>query len=142
MTATAASLNEVFPGIEVIDCDAHYTEPADLWTSRAPASLRSRVPQMRRVNDRDMWFVDGDIPLGPVGFSVIRKNGEKAIGQLFLPQWELIHEALPAPDVLVPAFTRASAERASGRLRGCPVQGALRERGEALRHRALRLTAC
>lgn len=93
MAATAESLNEVFPGIGVIDCDAHYTEPADLWTSRAPASLRSRMPQMRRVDDRDMWFVDEDIPLGPVGFSVIGKGGEKAIGKLFLPQWELIHEA-------------------------------------------------
>ena len=93
MTATADSLNEVFPGIGVIDCDAHYTEPADLWTSRAPASMRSRMPQMRRVDGRDMWFVDDDIPLGPVGLSVVGKNGEKALGKLFLPQWDLLHEA-------------------------------------------------
>jgi predicted TIM-barrel fold metal-dependent hydrolase len=106
MAATAASLNEVFPGIEVIDCDAHYTEPADLWTSRAPASLRSRMPQMRRVDDRDMWFVDNDIPLGPVGFSVIRKSGEKAIGELFLPQWELIHEASYDPSARLEVLNR------------------------------------
>jgi predicted TIM-barrel fold metal-dependent hydrolase len=93
MAATAQTLNEVFPGIGVIDCDAHYTEPADLWTSRAPASLRSRMPQMRRVDDRDMWFVDDDIPLGPVGLSIIRKSGDKALGQLFLPRWDLIHTA-------------------------------------------------
>ncbi|MEE8043132.1 MAG: amidohydrolase family protein, partial [Pseudomonadales bacterium] len=106
MAATAASLNEVFTGIEVIDCDAHYTEPADLWTSRAPASLRSRMPQMRRVDDRDMWFVDNDIPLGPVGLSVIRKSGEKAIGELFLPQWELIHEASYDPSARLEVLNR------------------------------------
>ena len=86
-------LKEVFPGIGIIDCDAHYTEPPDLWLSRGPASLRSRLPTMRRVDGRDMWFVDGDIPLGPVGISVIGKGLQKIYGQLYLPSLDLIDAA-------------------------------------------------
>ena len=31
-------------GVPVIDIDSHYTEPPDLWTSRAPAAHKERVP--------------------------------------------------------------------------------------------------
>ncbi len=45
-------------GYTIIDADTHVTESADLWTSRAPASMRDRVPHM--VNDPDgsqKWVV-------------------------------------------------------------------------------------
>ncbi len=32
--------------IKVVDIDSHYTEPPDLWTSRAPAKYREAVPQI------------------------------------------------------------------------------------------------
>ena len=83
----------VFPGISVIDCDAHITEPADHWTTRGPASMRSRLPTMREVDGRHMWFVDGDIPLGTVGLSVIGTDGVKLHGKFTLPTIELMHEA-------------------------------------------------
>ena len=31
-------------GYTIIDADTHVTETPDLWTSRAPASMRDRVP--------------------------------------------------------------------------------------------------
>ena len=31
-------------GIPVIDIDSHYTEPPDLWTSRAPAKYKDCRP--------------------------------------------------------------------------------------------------
>ncbi len=44
---------------KVIDADTHYTEPYDLWTSRAPKGYEERV---LRVEDRSgvpTWVVDG-----------------------------------------------------------------------------------
>ena len=46
----------------VIDVDSHWTEPADLWTSRAPASLRDRTLRVERnAEGVDQWLIeDGD----------------------------------------------------------------------------------
>ena len=41
-----------FPGIQIIDTDTHWSEPHDLWTSRAPAKYKDLVPQMRTHNGR------------------------------------------------------------------------------------------
>ena len=32
--------------LKVIDADTHFIEVGDLWTSRAPAALRDRVPHV------------------------------------------------------------------------------------------------
>ena len=32
----------------VIDADSHWTEPSDLWTSRAPARLRDQALRVER----------------------------------------------------------------------------------------------
>jgi predicted TIM-barrel fold metal-dependent hydrolase len=45
--------------VRVVDADTHYTEPPDLWTSRAPAQYKDRV---LHIEDRDgvpTWIVDG-----------------------------------------------------------------------------------
>jgi predicted TIM-barrel fold metal-dependent hydrolase len=39
----------------VISVDDHVMEPPDLWTSRAPESIRDRVPRLDRVPDRYTW---------------------------------------------------------------------------------------
>ncbi|MFT7650632.1 MAG: hypothetical protein ACI8Y4_005406, partial [Candidatus Poriferisodalaceae bacterium] len=41
-----AMLEELLDGLSIIDTDTHWSEPYDLWTSRAPAKYRDRVPQM------------------------------------------------------------------------------------------------
>jgi predicted TIM-barrel fold metal-dependent hydrolase len=87
------NLNEVYPGIGVIDCDTHYTEPANLWQSRAPARLKDRLPQMRRVDGRDTWFVDDNVNLGTIGLSIIDRHGEKVKGIFTLPEIEMMNEA-------------------------------------------------
>ena len=33
-------------GFKIIDADTHYTEPYDLWTSRAPKGYENRVFHM------------------------------------------------------------------------------------------------
>ena len=86
-------------GVPVIDIDSHYTEPPDLWTSRAPASYKERVPQVvRDENGRARWVVDGDIDFGPLGFTVVKKDGEKAYGMISLPDFEDMSDAASYPE--------------------------------------------
>jgi predicted TIM-barrel fold metal-dependent hydrolase len=67
-------------GLLIVDSDTHLTEPWDLWTSRAPAALVDRVPQVRAVDDKLRWVVD-DLPLGPAGaVCVVDPTGIKHLG--------------------------------------------------------------
>lgn len=50
--------------IKVVDVDAHYSEPEDLWTKRAPARFKDRVPQIGKVNGQISWVIDGNHPIG------------------------------------------------------------------------------
>ena len=78
--------------IPIIDCDSHWTEPPDLWTSRAPRALRDRMPRVEEINGVQLWRV-GDVQLGPIGLSVVQPNGKKVLGRLFLPHQSGIHAA-------------------------------------------------
>jgi predicted TIM-barrel fold metal-dependent hydrolase len=73
----------------LIDIDAHYTEPPDLWLSRAPASLREVVPRVVKTREgHDTWIVGRDTPLSPPGFCVIRADGSKAVGTFSLARFD------------------------------------------------------
>jgi predicted TIM-barrel fold metal-dependent hydrolase len=65
--------------LKVIDADTHYTEPHDLWTSRAPAKWRDRVPQVKELNGVMSWVIDGDKSIGTGAHpnSAILKDGSK-----------------------------------------------------------------
>lgn len=87
--------NGLFDGIKVIDTDTHLTEPHDLWTARAPAAYRDRVPQVKTVDGRRQWFVAGDVALAPAApASVVRKDRSKASGVDFF-RWQIedVHPA-------------------------------------------------
>ncbi len=81
--------------IQIIDTDAHISEPFDLWTSRAPASWKDRLPRVREVDGTRHWFVDTDVDLGPVNpASVVDKSGTKSKGmEWFGWKHEDAHEA-------------------------------------------------
>ena len=69
-----------FAGLKLIDADSHWTEPLDLWTSRAPAAYKDRVPQVREdpSDGERYWFIDGDQKLTKDNsISFVRKNGDK-----------------------------------------------------------------
>jgi predicted TIM-barrel fold metal-dependent hydrolase len=57
----------------VIDCDAHITEPGDLWTSRLPARWRDRAPHIVRDPDSgwDLWQVGDERAFLPVGHTAV-----------------------------------------------------------------------
>ncbi len=71
----------------VVDADSHWSEPADLFTSRAPAQYRDRVPHVESVNGEPTWVFDGT----PVGrFSaggVIARDGSKESSYHALFEW-------------------------------------------------------
>ena len=80
-TAERAADADVVKGIKVIDIDSHLSEPLDLWTSRATPKYRDRVPQMRMLDGKRVWTIDGNRSMG-VGSaaSVIYRDGSKAAG--------------------------------------------------------------
>ena len=65
--------------LKVIDADTHLTEPHDLWTSRAPAKWRDRVPQVKMLDGQMSWVIDGDKSIGTGAHpnSAILKDGTK-----------------------------------------------------------------
>ena len=87
----SGGLDPMFEGIKIIDTDTHITEAPDLFTSRAPAALKDKVPYLKRCDDGvDRWFV-GDRNFGSVGGNVIRKDNNKLLGRLSFPTLEEAH---------------------------------------------------
>ena len=85
-------------GVPVIDVDSHYTEPAELWTSRAPAKYRDVVPHVEEdAKGRSHWVIGDGINLGPLGYTVIRKDGSKEYGVLGLTSFEEMSRAATEP---------------------------------------------
>ena len=80
-TGTAAA---DLDGIHVVDADTHLTEPHDLWTSRAPKAWLDRVPQVREVDGRPMWTIDGKVFGMAVGAAVVLPDGSKSLGTDFM----------------------------------------------------------
>ena len=57
-------------GYTIIDVDTHVTETPDLWTSRAPASIRDLVPRIETNKDgRLSWIVGGTPMLATPGLT-------------------------------------------------------------------------
>ncbi len=63
-------------GYTIIDADTHVTETPDLWTSRAPANMRDRVPHV--ITGRDgtqRWLIGNGRPLANVGMTATAGRG-------------------------------------------------------------------
>ncbi len=64
-------------GLRVIDADTHFTEPYDLWTSRAPAAYKDRVLHIEQRPEGPSWVVDG-VELGfAKGGGVVARDKSK-----------------------------------------------------------------
>lgn len=86
----SGGLDPSLKGIKIVDCDTHITEAPDLFTKRAAAKFKDRMPQVRRVGGTDKWFV-GDRDFGTLGGNVIRKDNNKLLGRLAFPTLEESH---------------------------------------------------
>ena len=77
--------SELFPGLQIIDSDTHWSEPHDLWTSLAPPKYKDLVPQIKEHNGKRAWVVNGDIVLaGDSAVSALELDGTKIPGIGFL----------------------------------------------------------
>ena len=78
--------------LPVVDVDSHWTEPPDLWTSRAPAHLRDRA--MRVVRNEagvEQWVVEDGQVMGSVGFCSIKRDGSKTQASIALDTFDEVH---------------------------------------------------
>ncbi len=85
--------------VRVIDADTHLTERHDLWTSRAPAGMRDRMPHVAQVDGQATWVVEGEV-LGRAGAGgVVDKDNHKGRSFEALYEWEIdrIHAAAYDP---------------------------------------------
>ena len=83
----------------VLDADSHWSEPGDLFTKRAPAALKDRVPHHEERDGVRMWVMDGQ-PIGRAGAgAVIGRDGKKAPSEIALHTWlvEDAHEGAHDP---------------------------------------------
>lgn len=72
----------------VVDADSHWSEPPDLFTSRAPAAYKDRVPRVEEVDGELKWVFDGQ-ELGRFGAGgVIGRDGHKESADMALFHWE------------------------------------------------------
>jgi uncharacterized protein len=90
----------VDPGpVRVVDADTHLTETHDLWTSRAPAKLKDRMPHVADVDGEATWVVEGTV-LGRAGAGgVVGRDRVKGRSFEALYEWTIdrIHEAAYDP---------------------------------------------
>jgi uncharacterized protein len=76
--------------VRVIDADTHLTERHDLWTKRAPAAFKARVPHVTQVDGCATWVVEDDVVLGRAGAGgVVDKQGVKGRSFEGLYEWEI-----------------------------------------------------
>jgi len=81
----STGLHPTLQGIKIVDCDTHFSEPPDLFTSRAPAKYKDKVPYFKHVNGRDRWYL-GDKDYGAWGGgNVIGADHNKLLGRLSYP---------------------------------------------------------
>jgi len=85
----------------VVDADSHWSEPADMFTSRAPAKYKDRVPHVEVIDGQTHWVFDGN----PVGIfaagAVIGRDGTKSDDAQVLHTWttEDVHVGAYDPKV-------------------------------------------
>lgn len=76
-------------GLRVVDADTHLTERHDLWTSRAPAGMKDRMPHVEQVDGQATWVVEGAV-LGRAGAGgVVDKDNNKGRSFEALFEWEI-----------------------------------------------------
>ncbi len=84
--------------VKVVDADTHMTERHDLWTSRAPAKWKDRVPRVEKIDGMAQWVVDGEI-LGRAGAGgVVDREGRKGRSFEGLYEWEIDQAHVAAYD--------------------------------------------
>jgi predicted TIM-barrel fold metal-dependent hydrolase len=76
----------------IVDCDAHFTEPIDLWSSRVPASMQESVPIQRTVDGLSGWYLD-DESWASIGGNTIGTGKKKLLGTSIVQPFDAVDKA-------------------------------------------------
>lgn len=77
---------------DLVDCDAHFTEPADLWSARVPAGLQGSVPAQRTVDGHTAWYLNGEL-WASIGGNTIGVGRQKQFGTHVIQPFDLVDES-------------------------------------------------
>jgi uncharacterized protein len=86
---TADQRDDPLQGVKIIDCDAHWTEPVDLWSARAPESMKDRIPVQKTVNGRTAWYLN-DEAWASTGGNTITTDRQKVLGSHMLQPFSAV----------------------------------------------------
>ena len=97
----APGLPETFADLFIVDADSHWSEPPDLFTSRAPASVRDRMPRVEEVDGQRVWTFDGHQVGRFSAAGVIGRDGKKESAHKALFEWSIdeVHVGAYDPEV-------------------------------------------
>ena len=85
--------------VKVVDADTHFTEPYDLWTSRAPAAYKDRVLHVEERDGVATWVVDGvELGFASGGGVVARDDSKLPLLDAMARGHEWIHQGAWDPD--------------------------------------------
>jgi len=103
-TLTATEVDQIMGDLKIVDGDSHFAEPADLWTSRAPASMKDKMPQIKKIHGGSSvsdygWFIGDDYWTGLGGHTIAHGN-QKTHGVLCLPYEDIGDAAWTVKDRL------------------------------------------
>ncbi len=85
---------DLLAGIKVIDADSHVSEWPTLWTERAPAHLKDKVPRIVGEGEDKRWVIEEDRYVHHrCGSAALLRDGSKARGWGFMDyEFEQVHE--------------------------------------------------
>jgi uncharacterized protein len=84
VTALKPTAREMLAGIKIIDVDTHVSEWPELWTERAPESMKHRMPRIVGKGEDRKWIIDEDIFIYNSGAAAaVMKDGSKTRGSIF-----------------------------------------------------------
>jgi uncharacterized protein len=89
---TMADAEAILGGLRIVDGDAHFTEPPDLWTSRAAHSLKEHVPVQRTVDGITAWYL-GDHVFASIGGNTLERGNHKVLGTQTVQPWDQVDES-------------------------------------------------
>jgi uncharacterized protein len=73
----------------VVDADSHWSETRDLFTARAPAAFKDRVPRVEVVDGVESWVMDGRVLGRFSACGVIDHEGNKSSSHEALHLWSI-----------------------------------------------------
>ena len=82
-------------GIRIIDADTHFTEPYDMWTSRAPAKYKDRVPHVEEI-DGQLRVLNDQTAMATITLNVAEAAAGSTSTATFASAWRWALRALHA----------------------------------------------